>query len=711
MSRAEAIQVNLRSSFPVDLGWRNFVFALRTAVAGVAALAVSYWLGLQDPQWSILTVYLLAQPTTGAVLAKGAYRIVGTLVGALWGLVALALYAEAAAPFVLTMVVWLGLCIYAAARLRNFVSYGFLLAGYTALLVGYEGAAAPTAAWMIAVDRSAEIVIGIACTAAVSVLIMPRHAGEVLRTSLAATFSGLASYGAAAMRPTTPIDSFVALRRRMVGEVVQFDALRSYTRFESSEMRVDDGALRRVLREFLSVLAVARGLYFRLEDFHKEEGGMILERVGPALEGTAACLERIAADPGAVANPHRTRRELLAARGALGAAADELGALIGKVSLDPLANGLLIIQRAGDMLHGLSMVMVTEEATLLATARGRRPRRWVRLAPSDQRGAVLQGLRAALALLIVSIFWGATAWSAGFSAIVGLAVMLFVLVNQEDPGRLGWPYLVAVTLALIAAFAAMMLVLPRLEGFDSLAVFLIVALLPAGLLIGTPRFALIGAGFGAFFVSEIGTGNLFQPAPQAYMNNAVGLVIGMAACLVVAVGLMPINAPAARRAAWAAMMRALPAAARGERPERAVAGDVLAILGGLLPRLDLDKPGDETFLRGSLGAASTSMELWRLHDRKDDPAMPPAAREALSACLDRLAAAYTQMSEDRGTRSDIVADAEAAVSATRAALATLQVAPGSPAARLVLRAAASLRFIGDRFGIDRPFLLRSFDSA
>ena len=87
------------------------------------------------------------------------------------GSLSLSLYAEAPVPFVAAMVLWLGLCIYAAARSRNFVSYGFLLAGYSALLVGYEGATAPTQAWMIALDRSTEIIIGISCTAAASVLV------------------------------------------------------------------------------------------------------------------------------------------------------------------------------------------------------------------------------------------------------------------------------------------------------------------------------------------------------------------------------------------------------------------------------------------------------------------------------------------------------------------------------------------------------------
>jgi len=48
------------------------------------------------------------------------------------------------------------------------------------------------------------------------------------------------------------------------------------------------------------------------------------------------------------------------------------------------------------------------------------------------------------------------------------------------------------------------------------------------------------------------------------------------------------------------------------------------------------------------------------------------------------------------------------VTATRAVLAVIALEPHVPAARVVLRAAASLRFVADRFEIDRPFLLRTY---
>src|SRR5262249_30595273 len=100
MSVAGALPSSPARPFPVDLSWRNFVFALRTALAGVTALGIAFYLEMQDPQWSILTVYLLAQPTAGGAIAKGAFRIAGTIAGAMLGLVILACWSQAPIPFV-----------------------------------------------------------------------------------------------------------------------------------------------------------------------------------------------------------------------------------------------------------------------------------------------------------------------------------------------------------------------------------------------------------------------------------------------------------------------------------------------------------------------------------------------------------------------------------------------------------------------------------
>src|ERR1700730_19031903 len=59
-------------------------FAVKTFVAGLLALYVSFWLGLDEPRWALLTVYIVSQPESGLVLAKGFYRALGTAAGLLF---------------------------------------------------------------------------------------------------------------------------------------------------------------------------------------------------------------------------------------------------------------------------------------------------------------------------------------------------------------------------------------------------------------------------------------------------------------------------------------------------------------------------------------------------------------------------------------------------------------------------------------------------
>lgn len=132
------------------------------------------------------------------------------------------------------------------------------------------------------------------------------------------------------------------------------------------------------------------------------------------------------------------------------------------------------------------------------------------------------------------------------------------------------------------------------------------------------------------------------------------------------------------------------------------------MLAALLPRLALDRQRDEDFLRGSLGAASSAVELGRLVAAVADPATPREVSGLLARVLEDFAAALERVARGAGDRGTPVAQAEAVLATAHAGLAGLTLVPGSAQARAVLRAGASLRFIADRFGIDRPYFERSF---
>jgi uncharacterized membrane protein YccC len=698
-------------SVSIDVGWRNIVFSLRTAAAAILALALAYWLDLSSPQWATLTVYILAQPTVGASLAKGAWRACGTVAGGLTGLVLVALFSQAAELLVAATVLLVGLSFYAGARLRNYVSHGALLAGYTTLLVAYEGSAHPLGAWSIAVDRITEILIGIACGTLASAVILPRYAGDALRQAQANTFSGLAHYVTTALRLSSPSGVFAQLRRRMVREVVSFDALCSSALFEAPEMRVNEGLLRRTVSEFLVALSIARGLFVRLGEFDNEEARAIGQRLRPTLEAIAAQLEPGAADRTPWDDPHRLRREILAARIALRKATVEIQSMAGKAPFDPLAAALLILRRVGDLLHSLSMVVVTGAASLGTqpgnrhTPSRRRPGR--RRDPEGQREALLGAIRAGVAVLLLSCLWIATGWNEGFTAVSGGAIMLFFGVNQDDPQAGARSYLVWSIVGILVAYAMIALVLPFLQGFGALSLVLLLVLLPAGLMAGTPSHAWAGIALGAWTVAEIGFGNVFKPDELAYVNNAAALILGMLVSLA-AIVTMPVTSRARRWQSWQlAIGTILPGVARGQTVPRRGAGAIVASLAALLPRLALDRERDETFFRGTLSMASLAVELGRLRDVASVPDLPSIVADAIDRFLARFAVALEQLTDSRVDRRACLAEAEALVAGMRAELSAQSLEAGATG-RSVLRAAASLRFVADRFEIDRGYLEHDF---
>src|ERR1700761_8128654 len=70
----------------------NLGFALRTTAASFIALYLALLIGLDDPKWAPMTVWIVAQGNRGMSISKGKWRFVGTLIGASVGLAIIALF-------------------------------------------------------------------------------------------------------------------------------------------------------------------------------------------------------------------------------------------------------------------------------------------------------------------------------------------------------------------------------------------------------------------------------------------------------------------------------------------------------------------------------------------------------------------------------------------------------------------------------------------
>ncbi|WP_258398577.1 FUSC family protein, partial [Burkholderia multivorans] len=83
------------------------------------------------------------------------------------------LFAQQPELYMAGITLWIGGCIALAVRYRHFRWYGFVLAGYTAALIGLPAVMTPQTLFESALTRAGEVALGIACSGAVSALILP----------------------------------------------------------------------------------------------------------------------------------------------------------------------------------------------------------------------------------------------------------------------------------------------------------------------------------------------------------------------------------------------------------------------------------------------------------------------------------------------------------------------------------------------------------
>jgi Fusaric acid resistance protein family len=116
----------------------SLLFALRLWVSVCLALYVAFWLELDKPFWAGASAAIVCQPQLGASLRKGWFRLIGTMVGAVFSVVLTGFFPQDRLAYLGLLAMWGGVCAFGATVLRNFASYAAALAGYTAVIIAAD---------------------------------------------------------------------------------------------------------------------------------------------------------------------------------------------------------------------------------------------------------------------------------------------------------------------------------------------------------------------------------------------------------------------------------------------------------------------------------------------------------------------------------------------------------------------------------------------
>src|ERR1700675_3281484 len=86
------------------------LFGLRLWAAVCLALYIAFWLQLDNASWAGTSAAIVCQPSLGASLRKGWFRMVGTGIGATAIVVLTACFPQDRIGFLLGLAVWGGAC-------------------------------------------------------------------------------------------------------------------------------------------------------------------------------------------------------------------------------------------------------------------------------------------------------------------------------------------------------------------------------------------------------------------------------------------------------------------------------------------------------------------------------------------------------------------------------------------------------------------------
>lgn len=161
----------------------DLIFAIKTYIAAILALFISFKLDLINPMWSIGTVIIVANPFSGMVSSKAMYRLAGTAIGAVVAILLMPNFINMPWLFSVVVSLWVGGCLYISLLDRTPRSYMLMLSGFTVAMIVFNSInnLDTHSIFDLALARVLEIGIAVICSAVVSSVIIPVHIGPIIQ--------------------------------------------------------------------------------------------------------------------------------------------------------------------------------------------------------------------------------------------------------------------------------------------------------------------------------------------------------------------------------------------------------------------------------------------------------------------------------------------------------------------------------------------------
>lgn len=513
-------------------------FALANTTAVLVALYVAFAADLQRPYWAVFSAFIIAAPITGMVRSKAVWRLLGTSIGATAALLLVPPLVQSPPLLCLAMAVWVALCLWWSLLDRTPRSYAPMLAGYTATIVGFAVVEMPQAIFDNAVARVEEIALGIACGAVVHSIFSGRTVADVIDERISDAVRLCAGWIAQTLAPASEPSDHLSASRRLAVLATDLHSLGTNIAFDLSDVpRI--GRHLFVLQNRLALLpARLTSLQLTLQAVGHNSASHT--RLDELLGETVNWAHGIASAPdvlGDTQSPPAARLQ----------DSSELLERAATTQVEDLIVTLEDCRLLGRAIRDATVALPIRLEEEVNTARSLPHFR-------DHALAGLSAGAAAIAVMIACALWIVGSWPEGAIAAQFAAIGCSFFATLDRPSKMLGAALIGVLLALPFAAIYQFAILPRADGFASLALVLAPVVLLLSYLQAVPKLAGAALILAITFSGGLAFQETYQSDFAAFVNINLAEVAGVLLAIAINLVFRTIdpawNARRLSRAAW-----------------------------------------------------------------------------------------------------------------------------------------------------------------
>jgi uncharacterized membrane protein YccC len=502
----------------------TWLFVVKSLLAFYLTGWLAMRLALPQPSTAMLTTIIVANRQTGMVLAKSFYRAIGTVVGALAGFLIVALFPQERVLFLSALSLWVGVCAGGATLYRNFKSYAFVLAGYTAAIVSLPVINNPLEVFDSAVWRLSEVLLGIAVSAAVSDVVFPSRIRDDLRRLCRAQFANFIDFVQRAMCGKVARADIENAHLRFVRDAVAVEDLRSSVIFEDPEARARSGHMLLLNQRFMATSTTLQTLHHLINRLkrrgHETAANALIQLYRPLADALDAPIEAGAAARVLLPRLDAARQVIRQRK------AEQRAAMTSAYDMLDFDTGATLVDRFVDELYAYVEAASALQAPRLSGAVAERVR-FER--GNDFLGSGLAILRTSLVMGVLSWFWIVSAWPSGSSAMLLATVFAGLFAATPNPTQWVLHTSLGFLLGMCASFVCQFFVLPLMDGFGLLVAGSAPFLMIGMAMMSWPITARIGVGFCMGFTLTIAVRNEMNYDVVFFLNDMLADLAGLAA--------------------------------------------------------------------------------------------------------------------------------------------------------------------------------------